>query len=372
VAIRTRTLKNGRRAYDVVLRRPDGSQYSTTFHTRREAETWEAQQKADRSRHRWVDPSVGRIPFKEYAEEWLQNRPNLRPRTVELYRSQLRRHLVPAFGHRSLIDITKRDVRTWHAGLARSRSETTAAKCYRLLATIMNTAVDDELIPSSPCRIKGAATERAVERPLLSIDDVFALADAIEPRYRALILIAAFCGLRLGELLGLTRADVDLLHRRLSVTKQLQQVTGGGFDVSAPKTAAGVRSVAIPSAIVADLQRHLAMWDDPDPAGAFFLGPRGGLRRATFYNAWRSALSTSGVREDIRPHDLRHLANTLAAQVPGTTSKDLMVRMGHKSSQAALRYLHASDAADLAISDGIDSAIRAVKSADVAQADRTG
>ena len=58
--------------------------------------------------------------------------------------------------------------------------------------------------------------------------------------------------------------------------------------------------------------------------------------------------------------------------MPGTTSKDLMVRMGHKSSQAALRYLHASDAADLAISDGIDSAIRAVKSADVAQADRTG
>jgi integrase len=208
---------------------------------------------------------------------------------------------------------------------------------------------------------RGAGAERTVERPLLTIGEAFALADAIEPRYRALILIAAFCGLRLGELLGLTRADVDLLHRRVSVTKQLQQVTGGGFEISAPKTAAGVRSITIPTAIIPDLERHLGTWADPDPAGAFFLGPRGGLRRATFYKAWQAAVSASGVREDIHPHDLRHLANTLAAQVPGTTSKDLMVRMGHRSSQVALRYLHASEEADRAISRGIDQAIDATR-----------
>jgi len=178
------------------------------------------------------------------------------------------------------------------------------------------------------------------------------------------VLIAAFCGLRLGELLGLTRGDVDLLHRRLSVTKQLQQVSGGGFEVSAPKTAAGIRSVAIPTAVVADLAHHLSTWADSEPTGAFFLGPRGGLRRATFYKAWRAALIASGIRNDIHLHDLRHLANTLAAQVPGTTSKDLMVRMGHRSSQAALRYLHASEEADRTIASGIDAAISSARGQD--------
>jgi len=360
MAIRTRTLKGGRKAYDVLLRRPDGTQYAQTFHTRREAGAWEAQQKADKSRHRWVDPTVGRVLFRDYAEEWLRNRPNLRPRTVELYRSELKCHLNPTFGDMPLVKISKRAVRSWHATLVENRSQVTAAKCYRLLAAILNTAVDDELIPASPCRIKGAASEKSPERPLVGVDEVFAVADVIEERYRALVLLAAFCGLRLGELLGLSRSDIDLLHRKVSVTKQRQEANGG-IDVSAPKTDAGIRSVAIPASIIPDLEDHLARWTQPSPWGAMFVGPRGGFRRATFYRAWAAALRKAKVRGDLHPHDLRHLANTMAAQVPGTTSKDLMARMGHKSSQAALRYLHASDKADQAMSAGIDAAIRSAR-----------
>ncbi|MCU1484391.1 MAG: putative prophage phiRv2 integrase [Actinomycetia bacterium] len=357
MSIRTRKLKTGGRAYDVLMRRPDGSQFARSFRTRRDAETWQAQQKADMSRRCWHDPTAGAVEFGEYAEEWLRNRVNLRPKTVAVYRSQLRCHIVPAFGGRSLISITKRDVRSWHADLSRRKTPMVAAKSYRLLATIMNTAVDDDLLPGTPCRLRGAGGEGSAERPLLSIDEAYALADAIEPRFRAFILLAAFCGLRLGELLGLTRADVDLLHRKLSVTKQRQEVDGG-IQITLPKTAAGVRSVGIPAAIVGDLEAHLATWAEPGLHGVFFAGPLGGVRRAAFYTAWAAAKEATGLREGIRPHDLRHLANTLAAQVPGTTSKDLMVRMGHRSSQAALRYLHASETADQAISAGIDAAIR--------------
>ncbi|MGI8792220.1 MAG: hypothetical protein ACR2H3_03440 [Acidimicrobiales bacterium] len=113
MSIRTRSLKGNRKGYDVELRRPDGSKYGKTFHTKREAETWEAQEKADRSRHRWVDPVAGRVAFRDYAEEWLRNRPKLRPRTVELYGSELRCHLLPAFGDTTFDQITKRDVRGW-------------------------------------------------------------------------------------------------------------------------------------------------------------------------------------------------------------------------------------------------------------------
>ena len=70
------------------------------------------------------------------------------------------------------------------------------AKAYRLLKAIMNTAVDDGMIRRNPCRIKGAGQEQSPERPVLTIRQVFALADAIEPRYRLLILLAVFGSLR--------------------------------------------------------------------------------------------------------------------------------------------------------------------------------
>jgi integrase len=84
----------------------------------------------------------------------------------------------------------------------------------------------------------------------------------------------------------------------------------------------------------------------------------GGRRRATIYTAWRAALAATEAPDTLHPHDLRHLANTLAAQVPGTTAKDLMRRIGHDSERASLRYLHASPTADIAIAAGIDELLR--------------
>jgi integrase len=359
VSIRTRNLSGGRRVYDVMLRRPDGTQYQRTFRTKKEAESWEAQQRADRSRSQWVDPTAGRVVFKEYSWEWLRARPDLRPKTIELYASELRLHLVPTFGAMSLAEISLRDVRTWHAALTRSRSQVTAAKCYRLLSAIMNTAVDDGLVASSPCRVKGAGIERSRERPLPSVEVALAIADAIAPRYKAFVLLAAFCGLRVGELGGLTRGDLDLLHRTVTVSKQLQELENGSLVVSPPKSDAGTRVVNLPAAIVPALEDHLMEWAEPGVDGRVFVGERGGHRRLSFYKAWSAARAACGVSSDVHPHDLRHLANTLAARVPGTTTKDLMVRIGHASPRAALRYLHASPEADRAISHGIDAAIRA-------------
>jgi hypothetical protein len=72
----------------------------------------------------------------------------------------------------------------------------TAAKAYRLLKAIMTTAVDDGIIRRNPCRIKGAAADGSAERPVLSAWQIIDLADAIDPRYRALVLLAVFGSLR--------------------------------------------------------------------------------------------------------------------------------------------------------------------------------
>jgi integrase len=114
-------------------------------------------------------------------------------------------------------------------GTARSGPDgtpVTAAKAYRLLKSIMATAVDDGLIRRNPCRIKGASVEKSPDRPLLTVSQVYALADAVDRRYRALILLACFCGLRWGELAGLQRADIHCNPRTVRVSRQLCEVPG--------------------------------------------------------------------------------------------------------------------------------------------------
>ena len=94
----------------------------------------------------YVDPRHGRATFESYAASWLELRPNLRPRTRELYEGQLRNHLLPTLGPVELAKLTPPVVRAWHAKLlnAGTISVTTAAKCYRLLKTILGTAVEDD------------------------------------------------------------------------------------------------------------------------------------------------------------------------------------------------------------------------------------
>lgn len=355
MAIRTRRLRNGKTAYDVELRRPDGTKYSKTFYAKREAQAWEAEQRAARARDRWIDPTAGRVALREYADEWLRTR-RLAPRTQEVYASQLK-HIVATFGDTPLNAITRRAVRGWYADLSERVSPLQAAKCYRLLMAFLNTAAEDDLIGKNRCRVRGAAGEISDERPLIPVSDALALVQAIDPPYGALLLLAATCGLRLGKLLGLTRGDLDFLHRRVIVNKQRQELSSG-IQVRRTKSPAGVRQITMPESIVPLLEAHLERHVEVGADAPLFAGPKGGVRRASFYKAWHKALKETGIRPDLKPHDLRHLANTMAAKVPGSTLKDLMARLGQSSPQAALRYLHRTAQADRAMAQGIDDELR--------------
>ena len=149
-----------------------------------------------------------------------------------------------------------------------------------------------------------------------------------------------FCGLRLGEIRALRVKRVDLLHRTVRVVEQYQQLANGTAVLGPPKTDAGVRTVAIPAAIVPDLEQHLANVGS-DPEALLFVTSTGGpMRPATLHAAWQRSCRRVGV-EGLRFHDLRHTGNTLAAAT-GASTKELMSRMGHASARAALIYQHAT------------------------------
>ena len=140
-----------------------------TFRAKRDAQAFLATARADLERGTWIDPDAGKVPLADYARRWLDERPQLRPRTRELYEAQLRRDILPTFGLLALRDLRRPAIRTWYAALLNGPrpGASTAAKCYRLLRSILATAVEDELIPKNPVAIKGGgrrAPEGAPDR----------------------------------------------------------------------------------------------------------------------------------------------------------------------------------------------------------------
>ncbi len=338
----------------------DGKHVSLgSFRTKADAERVLLLAGADQQRGGWVDPCNGKVTLEAYANRWLVHRHNLRIRTVELYRSQLDNHVVPALGRRELSKLSTAEVRVWFANLVHESglAPTTAAKCYRLLRTILNTAVEDELIVKNPCVIKGAATERSPERPIATIAQVDALANAIDPRWRALVLLATYGSLRWGELTALTRQRIDLRAGTVDVVEQALELSGGTRVLGPPKTDAGRRTITMPAFVVDELAHHMCRYVGPEPNAVVFTGPKGApLRRGNWNGKWNAVRKAVGC-DGLRFHDLRHTGNTLAAST-GASTKELMARVGHSSARAALHYQHATRERDRAIAAALDAMAR--------------
>ncbi len=302
---------------------------------------------ADLRRGAWIDPRNGRVTLRAYAEEWLDQRNDLAVRTKELYSYLLGQHILPTLGHVMLAVLAPSTVRSWHANLSRAHSST-AAKAYRLLASIMRTAVTDGYIVASPCRVSGGGVERPMERPIATIAEVESLEAAMPAHLRLIVLLATWCQLRRAELLGLRRKDLDLVRGTLRVEQSRTVTMKGQSLTKEPKTAAGRRTVAIPPFLLARIEDHLIRFAPLDPDELIFRGATGiPLSPNVLQVSWQRARTAVG-RTDLRLHDLRHTGLTLAAAA-GATTVELMHRAGHSSSVAAMRYQHATQDRDRVI-----------------------
>lgn len=343
---------------------PDGRRHFAPhrFKRQRDADRWLAQVEALVVAGDWTDPERAKVALGEYAEQWITQRPALRPRTIELYRWLLRRYVVPHIGTVPLGRLTTATVRQWRSDLLTEHgvSETMAAKTYRLLRAVLNTAVEeDQIIPTNPCRIRGADRENRAERPVVTVAQVFDLADAMpHRRFRALVLLAAFGSLRWGEVTALRRQDVAPDGSSVRVAFAHTEVAGRGIVVGPPKSRAGIRTVAIPAAIRADFVEHLAEFVDRGPDALVFTGVQGrALRRGAWSQRvkWPELVRRLGMA-GVHFHDLRHAGNIWASKA-GLSTKDLMARMGHDDMRAALIYQRATSDADRLIADRLSALV---------------
>lgn len=282
-----------------------------TFRTKTEASDWLA---AERTHRLAGDAPRPSLTVREATERWLATR-TLSARTRELYDWLVKRYWAP-IADVEVRALTTEDVARWLP------PGSSGAKAYRLLAAVLRWCVSTGLLDRSPCILRGAGTEHARERPVLSVDDVLALADAMEP-YGVAVHLAAWCHLRRGEVLGLRWEDID--GDVLTVRRAVVSLMDGTHLEVVPKTAAGRRTVAI-----------------PPPVAALLGGGTGRVVPLTvpqFTRRWAKARSAVGIEAHF--HDLRHSGLTWAA-ASGATVAELMGRAGHASPAAAMRYQHAT------------------------------
>jgi len=362
--IEKRMTRTGEVRYEVRFRASDGAERSRTFRTRKEAERYERSQQTALDQGTWVDPRSGRVTLAIWCAEWQRTVVHLRPSTQRIYDANIRNHILPELGAVELGKLTPSMLRGWLAGLAVKVGRRgilapgSVAQAYRTLNRLLEAAVENELLGRNPLRSVKPPRVEAEPMRFLSHDEVAALAAAIDPRYRALVLLAAYSGLRAGELAALRRKHVDLLHRTVTVVEQVQRI-GGTFVVLPPKSAAGRRSVAIPTLVADALQDHLANFGEPGPEGLVFPAPGGGfLRPENFRNrSWLPAVKAVGVAP-LRLHDLRHTCASLAIAA-GADVKVLQRMLGHASAALTLdRYGHLMPGQARSVADRLDEMAR--------------
>lgn len=353
-----RKLPSGRYQASYIDPRGTETRYNAphTFDAKLDAEGWLAGERRLMQLGEWTPPdertvkqAAAHTTFKAYSDEWLKER-DLAPTTRVLYRSLLDLRLLPDLGDEYIVEITPKVVRAWWS--ARDRSTPTRNRhAYRLLRTILASAVDDHLVAENPCQIPSAGRMGPTkDLTLLSLSEFKAVVDAMPEKYQAPTVVAAWCGLRFGELIELRRKDILRTENGLVLRiRRAAPRVRGRYVVGDPKSRAGVRNVAVPPHVAEILNAHMKQHTGRGPESFIFSTRRAGTRlTASAYGPpFKRAVAAIG-RPEVRIHDLRHLGATMAAQA-GATTKELMARLGHSSPGMGLRYQHASAARDVEI-----------------------
>lgn len=338
---------------------PDGHTHNAhiTFDTKGDAEQWLSTVRADIVREVWTPPTATAptsrgLTFGDYSETWLKGRKvrgkTLADRTREHYQDLLDKFLLPTFGDVPLRYISTELVDEWYESTA-TETPTYRAHAYGLLRTILGTAVDRGLIrTANPAKVRGGgSTERVRKVRPASLAELETIAIEVPERYRLMVLLAAWCALRFGELAELRRGDIDTKRGLIHVRRGVVRARGRKV-VKAPKTDAGKRDVAIPPHLLPLVREHLLQHAEPGKDGLLFPARNGGqLAPSSLYRVYYRARKAAG-REDLAFHHLRHTGAVLAAQT-GATLAELMARLGHSTPGAAMRYQHAAAERDVEI-----------------------
>lgn len=370
--IKKRERADGTVGWQVRIPSPNerGKRIVKTFERKRDAERWLSAQASAINSGDFIDPRTSARPFRELVETWKRTRvAKLAPKTRERYDSVLRTYLLPEFGATPIGRLGRPEIKEWFSTL--DASPATARKVQIVLSSILSEGVELGLIRENPATRLRLATPPRRDMTVLTAAEIRALAEAIErPSDRLAVYVAAYTGLRAGELWALRRQDVDLTsgQPRLVVGRTLTSESGHLIFRNATKTDGSRRVVSLPTFLANMLATHLATL----PAAAdslVFTSPGGGgtsrrregeggaVRHELFVRrAFRPAVTRAlpPAKHNLRWHDLRHTCASLLIH-SGASVLLVQKRLGHSSATTTLdRYGWLFPSAEAALADALD------------------
>jgi integrase len=354
-----------------------GKEYTARFRRKVDAENWLKMKCGDVVNGVHLDPALARLTLADWVPEWKATLVKLRPSTKHRDLDYVERYILPTFGQLALGEIDFMSVQAWLAMLTetgplpwwdtakepkrkrRPVAATTAIKAKQILGKIMGTAVKAGKIKANPCTDVELPEIVRKDMRIITPTQIDALAEAILPRYKALVLVKAYGGLRIGELAGLRRSRVDVAKGRVRV-EEIGVEVAGHLHYGAPKTGAGRRSIKLPAYVLGALVDHMDTYTGPEPDAFVFTSPEGSPLRVPQWRqrCWTPAIAKAGL-VPLRPHDLRHTAVSLWID-SGANVLEVSKRAGHTSVSFTLdRYGHLFEGADEGIADRLDALIAA-------------
>jgi integrase len=337
-----------------------GREHARHFPRKIDADRWLSTVQADMLRGTYVDPRAGRVTFREYAERWRTIQVH-RPTTRAQLDTHFRRHVYPVLGDRPIGSIRRSEIQGWIRRLTttgdgrRALAPSTVEVVYRYVVAVFRAAVADKVLVDSPCvdiKLPRGKPRRVEPIPT---EAVMGLVDAVDSRYRALVVLGAGTGLRQGEAFGVELDQVDFLRRQLVVRQQLVVVANERPKIAPPKTDGSYRTVPLPRVVLDALAAHLAEFppapvDMEDvtgpepvfrPARLLFTTPDGfPIRRTSFSRVWQPARTRAGLPDSVTFHDLRHYYASLLIR-HNESVKVVQARLGHSTAAETLdTYSH--------------------------------
>lgn len=305
-----------------------GKEHSRHFPRKVDGQRWLAEVTTAVVTGTYVDPAASRTTVAEYAATWMAAQ-HVRHNTAVNREVVLRLHVLPHLGSRPMASVRPTDMQGLVKRLSETLAPATVAGVLKVLRQVFAAAVDDRVIAHSPAAKvrppKGATPPITVP----TVDEVTTMAEAVPAQYRALVVLLAGSGLRIGEALGLDVRHVDFLRRTVSVERQRHR----DGTLGPTKTEASVRVVPIGQVVVDELARHL-QGRDADPDEPLFLTEFGKpASYRSFHGAWRRACRRTGLTTKV--HDVRHF--TASALIGGgATVKQVQAVLGHSTASQTL------------------------------------
>jgi integrase len=321
-----------------------GREHANGFARKVDAQRWLNKQVSDQVTGTWTDPELSGQTFGALAERWIQTKATRAPKTVAGYRSLLDILILPRWGDVPLREVTFEDLQHWVSGLSvngstrfegKGLSASRVIQAQQVVSQVLKYAVKAKHLPANPVDGIELPRKHEVDQRYLTHEQLHRLAVA-SGRFRTLVLVLGYCGLRFGEAAALRVGDVNLEARRIRVRRSVTGVRGKGLVEGATKNH-GARTVPVPKFLAPLLETEIGERAETE---LLFGSRRGGYLTIGevrwVFDAAAKAVGVGG----LTPHELRHTCASLAIAA-GANVKVLQTLLGHKTATLTLdRYGH--------------------------------